>query len=144
MADEWYYTNQGRQVGPVNETMLKQLASTNYLRPTDLVWKQGYPQWIPANTIPGLFAQQPMRQATTPAAGSYPAPSSQMGSESYEYREPAGESPYDDDYYQERRRRRKSKNKTGVPMGLIIGLVVGGGFALILIISIVVWAVSSN
>ncbi len=41
---------------------LQQLAEANQLKPGDLVWKAGMPQWAPASTIEGLFG------TTTPTA----------------------------------------------------------------------------
>ena len=45
MAEQWYYSKQGQRTGPVSEEQLKQLASSGQVQPTDLVWKQGMPQW---------------------------------------------------------------------------------------------------
>jgi hypothetical protein len=55
MAAEWFYTEQGQQRGPVTFELLQQLASAGQLRPTDMVWKNGMPQWLPASSQAGLF-----------------------------------------------------------------------------------------
>ena len=59
MASQWYYTNQGQQCGPVASDQLKQLAAAGRLQPSDLVWKQGMPQWSAASHISGLFPNAP-------------------------------------------------------------------------------------
>jgi hypothetical protein len=57
MASEWYYTQNGQQApAPVSSAQLKQLASTGQLQPTDMVWKDGMPNWVPASSIKDLFA----------------------------------------------------------------------------------------
>ena len=56
MATEWYYTNNGQQAPvPVSAAQLKQLATSNQLQPTDLVWQDGMENWMPASSIKGLF-----------------------------------------------------------------------------------------
>jgi hypothetical protein len=56
MVAEWYYAEQGQHKGPVTFEDLKNLAAAGRLRPTDLVWKAGWPQWAAASAQPGLFA----------------------------------------------------------------------------------------
>jgi hypothetical protein len=75
MTDQWYYTSDGQQKGPVGIAELKHLAASGQLRPTDLVWKEGMPQWTPANYARGLFpepAAAPYHPAA-PQPESYPA-----------------------------------------------------------------------
>jgi hypothetical protein len=55
MADQWYYSEQGQQKGPLAEEELKQLALAGQLKPTMLVWKRGMTQWTQANQVDGLF-----------------------------------------------------------------------------------------
>jgi hypothetical protein len=56
---EWYAHQQGRQVGPLTQAQLKQLADTGKLLPTDLVTTVGAKEWVPAQQIAGLFNQPP-------------------------------------------------------------------------------------
>jgi hypothetical protein len=56
MVPEWYYADQGQQQGPVTFADLQGLAAEGRLRPSDLVWKTGWPNWAAAGTQPGLFA----------------------------------------------------------------------------------------
>jgi hypothetical protein len=55
MANEWYYTKQKKQRGPVSEEDLRELAASGELAPTDKVWKKGMEKWVAADTIKGLF-----------------------------------------------------------------------------------------
>jgi hypothetical protein len=66
MASNYYYTRNNQTMGPVSSKDLRQLASLGYLKPTDMVMKEGY-KWKPAGEIPGLFGTAP------PAAGAVPA-----------------------------------------------------------------------
>jgi hypothetical protein len=54
-TQEWHYSRNGNQVGPVTAADLKRLASTGQLSPTDLIWKEGWEDWKPAAGIKGLF-----------------------------------------------------------------------------------------
>jgi TM2 domain-containing membrane protein YozV len=56
VAQEWYYTVKGEQVGPVSPAELKKAATEGTLQPTDLVWKEGMAEWVEAQSIKGLFA----------------------------------------------------------------------------------------
>jgi hypothetical protein len=51
MADQWYYSQQNQQKGPVPEEQLRQLATSGQIQPTDLAWKQGMAQWVQVGTI---------------------------------------------------------------------------------------------
>ncbi|MGO9110541.1 MAG: DUF4339 domain-containing protein, partial [Thermoguttaceae bacterium] len=66
MADQWYYSRQGQQCGPVTPEQLKQLAATGQLQSTDLVWKQGMAGWVAASEIKGLLLETTAHQ-TIPA-----------------------------------------------------------------------------
>lgn len=65
----WYYTVDGNQQGPVSAVELKQLATSGSLKPQDLVWKEGMPEWTPANNLKGLFPvgenKVPEQESTT-------------------------------------------------------------------------------
>jgi hypothetical protein len=55
MADVWFYAHNGQQAGPVSAEELEELAQDGRLLRTDLVWKEGLPQWVQAKTVTGLF-----------------------------------------------------------------------------------------
>lgn len=68
MAAEWYYSKNGKELGPVSATDLKAVVKSGQLSPADMVWKKGMPQWKRAGTVKGLFSS---------AAASPPAESTQ-------------------------------------------------------------------
>lgn len=45
---DWHYTSGGQQHGPVSEDQLRALVAAGSIRPSDLVWNQSLPQWVPA------------------------------------------------------------------------------------------------
>ena len=55
MSQEWYYSVDGDRQGPVSGAELKKLAEAGTLKATDLVWKDGMPDWVAAKSIKGLF-----------------------------------------------------------------------------------------
>ena len=74
MAAEWFYTKQGQQQrqGPVSREQLKQLAAEGALRPGDLVWTVGMPQWSAASSVAGLFNGESVTAATALASAAAP------------------------------------------------------------------------
>jgi uncharacterized RDD family membrane protein YckC len=54
MSQNWYFTQGGQQVGPVEFGQLQQMAASGQVGPSDLVWCEGMPSWVGASTIPGL------------------------------------------------------------------------------------------
>src|SRR5262245_26426475 len=75
MATEWYYTINGQQApAPLTPVQLKQLATTNQLQPTDLVWQDGMDNWMPASSIKGLFGSSTRSSAVEQPALVEPAP----------------------------------------------------------------------
>ena len=55
MAAEWHYSNDGQEHGPVSASVLKNLAKSGALLPSDLIWKEGMAEWTPAGKVKGLF-----------------------------------------------------------------------------------------
>jgi S1-C subfamily serine protease len=52
---EWFYTQAGKQCGPVNWPALRYMTGCGQVQPNELVWTQGMPNWAPASTVQGLF-----------------------------------------------------------------------------------------
>jgi hypothetical protein len=67
MVPEWYHADHGQQCGPVTFADLQALAAQGRLRPSDLVWKNGWPDWVAASTQEGLFAPAPAAVPKRPA-----------------------------------------------------------------------------
>jgi hypothetical protein len=66
MADDplWYAVRDGQQIGPLSRVQLDGLISTGQLKRNDLVWREGWAQWAPADTMI-LSAASNARQVTT-------------------------------------------------------------------------------
>ncbi len=58
MADQWLYSRDGTDHGPVPSSTLVELAKNGELLPTDLLWKEGMAEWKPASSFPKLFPPQ--------------------------------------------------------------------------------------
>lgn len=52
---EWHYALDNEQIGPVSESKLKSLVKSSIVLPTSLVWNETLPDWVPAESIKGLF-----------------------------------------------------------------------------------------
>ena len=76
MSTEWFYTKDGEQLGPVSSKQLSQLAASGELQPTDLVWKEGAPDWKPASIVKGLFAETTTPPPPVPADSAAATPAS--------------------------------------------------------------------
>lgn len=65
----WHYQKDGQQHGPVPSQQLKELAASGHLLPTDLIWKEGMSDWVPASKLKGLFiAQSTVASSSVPRA----------------------------------------------------------------------------
>jgi hypothetical protein len=74
MTEQWYYTSAGRRYGPVSEEELYHQAASGRLQPTDLVWNERMPQWVPARSIEGLLPGGYVGTAVLSAPEPAPAP----------------------------------------------------------------------
>jgi hypothetical protein len=142
MAELWYYTREGRQMDPVSEPELRRLAAAGDLKPTDLVWSEGMPQWIRASAAKGLFADARLSPADSKwkdrVSASPDADVRQVDAE------PEDDRPrrrrraqeYDDDDYadydDDRPRRRRQGMSTGAKVALI-----GAGIAAVLVVGVI-------
>ncbi|MGD1277057.1 MAG: GYF domain-containing protein [Tepidisphaeraceae bacterium] len=59
MAEEWFYSQNGQQGGPVDFGALQRMAAAGQLHPSDLIWKQGMANWAAASSVGGIFAAPP-------------------------------------------------------------------------------------
>ena len=60
MSDTWYYEDNGQQRGPIAFEQLRELVTSNQLRPGQRVWREGLADWVEAGTIEGLFPVAPV------------------------------------------------------------------------------------
>jgi TM2 domain-containing membrane protein YozV len=61
---DWFYSVGDTRQGPVTEAELKRLAADGKLRPDDLVWKDGMPDWVEARTVESFFPKTAAPVAT--------------------------------------------------------------------------------
>lgn len=52
---EWFLARDGQRYGPITNEDLRKLASTGHVKAEDLIWRQGFDEWVAASTIPGLI-----------------------------------------------------------------------------------------
>ncbi len=55
-AGRWYYARGRQKLGPLVLDGLRKLAASGRLTRSDMVWQEGTPVWLPAGSVPGLFA----------------------------------------------------------------------------------------
>ncbi len=72
MAQDWYYTVNGEQVGPVTPADLKKAVTDGTIQPSDMVWKEGMAEWVEAQTIKGLFASNGSKAEPSKSAKAAP------------------------------------------------------------------------
>jgi len=72
---DWFYAQNGRQVGPVTLEALLSMLQGGHVHPGDLVWREGMADWQPAATMPELTAAVPSASASlnyfNPVVGPY-------------------------------------------------------------------------
>ncbi len=78
---DWYYAIDGQQHGPVSDRELHNLAGSGGLQPTDLVWQDGFGDWMPASTVSGLFRTGERPVPPAQPTGSNPFAETFVGSE---------------------------------------------------------------
>ena len=69
----WYYADQGQQVGPVEETELAQLEQAGKINDETLVWRAGLADWLPYREVKPKTVHS---LSTPPPAPPRPAPTS--------------------------------------------------------------------
>ena len=83
----WYYLRDGGQVGPMAWADLWRCGQTGQLRPSDLVWRDGMPEWRTAASVPGLFPASQPAPAAAPQSTYAPAPQSAPQPQAAPYRQ---------------------------------------------------------
>jgi len=74
----WYYSDNGRQAGPVDDAGLDGLIRLGAVRPDTLVWKEGMANWQPLSTVRPAPAPDPIPAPPPPPAPPAPAPVQQQ------------------------------------------------------------------
>src|SRR5215472_9522797 len=81
----WYYVDQGKQAGPVDDAQLEQLRGSGQIQDETLIWQEGMENWkpyrdvkggggMPAASAPPAPAAEGLRLSTSPAATVTTAP----------------------------------------------------------------------
>ena len=69
---QWFYAQNGQQVGPVEEAALDDLVRQGVVRDDTLVWTAGMPSWQPHGTARGARAMPPPVLPGTPVMAPMP------------------------------------------------------------------------
>lgn len=73
----WYYSKNGAQLGPIGPAEMESKLKAGEVASTDLVWKEGMADWLPAGKVPELQvllsppappAESPFVERTAPAS----------------------------------------------------------------------------
>jgi hypothetical protein len=75
---EWYLARDGQQFGPLSDAELKKLVEFGHLKPTDLLWREGFPDWRSARI---LLPNTPPAEAVRPPSAAAPQAAAQTTSQ---------------------------------------------------------------
>jgi hypothetical protein len=73
-ATEWYYARNNRQEGPVEVDVVRGMLASGELRPTDLVWTSGMPDWKEAGAVAELVPPTRVEVKPVPPQGQQAGP----------------------------------------------------------------------
>src|SRR5262245_3867227 len=128
---QWYLARNGQQYGPLSESELGRFVDLGHLQPTDLLWREGFPDWRPAMVVfpqrastmgrPGPAARA--GQPSTSRSIAQQAPASRDRLSGLRSNQGAREGHYAPEFAP--RRRRLRRKLTAI---VCIGLLVGGGW----------------
>jgi len=137
---DWFYTLGNERHGPVTEDELRRVAASGQLRPDDLVWKDGMPDWVEAGSVDLLFPRAVGRaEAGGPFDNLYDDPPRERRRRDDDYDRPRrrrddqyedddrSRRRHDDDYdrYPGPRRDQKPGQVTAVAVMLLVGGILG-------------------
>lgn len=54
----WFYAKNAQQLGPISEEDFSKKCASGEILTTDLVWKEGMPDWLPLSQVTGLSLAQ--------------------------------------------------------------------------------------
>jgi hypothetical protein len=76
-AMKWYYAHGGSQKGPINGDELRAKLAAGEVAKTDLVWREGMKDWVPASEVGELSTYAPDGPKPEAVSESPPAPAEQ-------------------------------------------------------------------
>ena len=78
---QWFIARDGTQHGPVTDAELRKIVELAHLKPTDLVWRQGFTDWRAASSVfPELAQPEPSPRAPAQPAAEPAAPAAVQAS----------------------------------------------------------------
>jgi hypothetical protein len=134
MAGQWFYTVNRQQQGPVSWEQLYRLAERGELHPGDMVWQEGMPNWVKAKTTPGLFGDAGDTRGRRALDNDDDRRPSRLDDDDQPHR---ARSDRDDENEEGDRPRRRRRKEGGMPVGLKVGLIVGGVVVGLLIVGVI-------
>jgi hypothetical protein len=72
---QWYLARDGQQFGPISEAELAKFIELGHLQPTDLLWREGFPDWRPALVVFPPHSPAPPRMGPAPLRSGQQRPS---------------------------------------------------------------------
>jgi hypothetical protein len=70
--DQFHYTENGITRGPLTIRQIRDLARAGQIQAQTLVWKEGYPGWVPAGSVKGLLPPTQVAPGLPPRVSSVP------------------------------------------------------------------------
>ncbi len=67
MSSQWYYESGGRQLGPLDDEMIRELIRGRDIRATNLIWRVGMENWLPCSEVAELAHLLPPARVAPPA-----------------------------------------------------------------------------
>ncbi len=74
---QWYYSKNGTQLGPVPQGELQAKLASGEVSPSDLVWREGQADWLPASQVAELRVESATSYASPPVSLDKDAPYTQ-------------------------------------------------------------------
>jgi hypothetical protein len=68
---QWYYSKNATQLGPVTDEELRAKLASGEVTASDMVWKDGMPDWKPAASVPELGVMIPTQAVGAPNDPAY-------------------------------------------------------------------------
>jgi len=122
---QWYLARDGQQFGPISEAELGKFIELGHLQPTDLLWREGFPDWRPALVVFPPQNQTDPRSAggARPAGGPVTQPSQR---EKPARTRPVAPDPLDED--ENGRKKRGGGVRKLLAAGLVVCVLAGSAW----------------
>ncbi len=66
---QWYLARDGQQFGPISDAEMAKFVELGHLKATDLLWREGFPDWRPAMMVFPPRARSMPGPMSGPASG---------------------------------------------------------------------------